>query len=98
MQHYVDYVSENRRCCILRLLEAQSEYSANESVLQMALQQFGFSESRDKVRTDLHWLAEQELLETHIVGEHIVVAKLTTRGVDVAKGRTVVPGVQRPNP
>jgi len=91
-------MAENRRICILRLLEAQSEYSANDSVLQMALEAFGFAESRDALHTDLQWLEEQGVVTTRIVGERVWVAKLTSRGVDVAKGRTVVPGIQRPSP
>jgi len=98
--NYAEKVAESRRCCILRLLEGQAEYQANESVLQMALEQFGFAESRDKIRTDLAWLEEQGLLTTRDVGKNsiVMVALLTTRGADAAKGRVTVPGVQRPGP
>jgi len=97
-QPYAEAITENRRICILRLLEAQEAYSANDSVLQMALEGFWFSESRDRVRTDLQWLEEQGVLEVHKPTDRVWVAKLTSRGVDVARGRTVVPGIQRPSP
>jgi len=49
------------------------------------------------VRTDLAWLAEQGLLQTATTGD-VTMATLLTRGVDVAAGRAVVPGVKRPLP
>jgi hypothetical protein len=97
---YSETVAQSRRICILRLLEGQAEYQTNESVLQMALEQFGFAESRDKIRTDLAWLEEQGVITTRDVGDKklMVVAQLTPRGADVAKGRVTVPGIQRPSP
>lgn len=95
---YAEHVLSNRRLTILRLLERDPDYSLNDSVVQMVLVEFGHAVSRDVVRTDLAWLSEQGLVVTKMVAERVEVATLTTRGVDVALGRTVVPGVQRPSP
>lgn len=85
-------LNEDRRAVILRVL-AEYSSSLNEGVLQDALTAFGHHVSRDLVRTDLHWLAEQSLLTIEQVGT-IVLAKVTQRGEDVASGRARVPGVK----
>lgn len=93
-----EYVTEDRRLAILRTLDCAEGYSMNESVLQAALERLGHKVSRDRVRTDIAWLAEQGLVESELVANGTVtVAKLTTRGQDVAAARTVHPGVKRPS-
>ena len=98
MSTYGDAIAADRRICILRMLEQLASYSANESVVQIVLEQFGYSESRDAVRTDLGWLQEQGVITVEVVAGRIWVAKLTDRGCDVAKGRVSVPGINRPSP
>lgn len=96
---YNAFVAEDRRLVILRVLQRQPDYRANSSVLQLALERLGHGVSRDQVRSDLAWLAEQQLVRTIPVEEAaVVVAVLTERGGDVAKGVAVVPGVKRPSP
>jgi DeoR/GlpR family transcriptional regulator of sugar metabolism len=95
---YLTHVAENRRLTILRLLEQQPDYSLNDAVIQLSLGPFAHNVSRDVVHTDLRWLEEQGLVTVDVVAGTCWVAKITTRGVDVALGRTVVPGVQRPSP
>jgi hypothetical protein len=85
------------RLTLLRLLAEAPGYRANSSLLTSAADATaGFAVSRDQVRTELAWLAEQGLaeLDGHIPG--LSVATLTERGQDVATGRASVPGVQRP--
>lgn len=95
---YQDHVQENRRLTILRLLEREPDYAVNDSVIQMTLAEFGHGVSRDVVRTDFAWLQEQGLTTVRVIAERVQVCKLTPRGVDVARGLVVVPGVQRPSP
>ncbi|WP_298438022.1 ArsR family transcriptional regulator [Geobacter sp.] len=85
------------RLVILRALEQDLGYSHNESILHSVLEKFGHKCSRDQVRTELAWLQEQGLVTLETVAD-IFVATITQRGADVATGRTVVPGVKRPNP
>lgn len=97
-----DYAStthaEHLRLAVLRLLSAEDGgYSANDSVLADALPRVGFNVPRDRVRTVIGWLAEQGLVEVEKL-QHLTVATITERGLDVAAGRANVPGVKRPSP
>ncbi|MDC8012924.1 ArsR family transcriptional regulator [Tahibacter soli] len=92
---FEERLTEDRRLVILRVLNEQIEYRANSSVITVALNHFGHSISRDQVKTELHWLAEQRLLTIDDIGP-VIVATLGERGQDVARGRAIVPGVSRP--
>lgn len=91
-----DVIASDQRLVILRALADQS-YALNDSVLQTVLDEFGHKLSRDALRTELAWLAEQQLVTLETVGGRITVATLTERGADVAAGRSKVPGVRRPS-
>ena len=94
---FKNLLTEDRRLVILRFLAEDPSYRLNTSVLRTALDAFGHSVSRDQVETDVAWLAEQGLVSVEPVGP-VRVATLTGRGVDVATGKAVVPGVKRPGP
>jgi hypothetical protein len=94
---FADIVAQHRRLSILRLLAEAPENSLNDAILHTALGELGLASSRDQVKGDLAWLAEQGLLSTEAVG-HLAVATLTPRGDDVAAGRATHPGVKRPSP
>ncbi|AAU90971.1 conserved hypothetical protein [Methylococcus capsulatus str. Bath] len=92
-----NFETEQRRLVILRRLIRAPAYTLDQTVLAKALALEGLAVSRDRLKTDLAWLAEQDL----IVGQQpggVWVATLTHRGLDVAKGLTVMPGVARPEP
>ena len=90
--------AEHLRLTILKLLaHGGGGYAANESVIADGAERLGFRVSRDKVRTEIAWLAEQGLVGIEQV-EDLLVATLTSRGLEVAEGRTHVPGVKRPSP
>jgi Fe2+ or Zn2+ uptake regulation protein len=94
-----DHWKGHLRLTLLRILMVAPGYTANSSILTTSAHgEAGFVVSRDQVRTELSWLAEQSLITTTEVIDGLVVATLTERGGDVASGRAVVPGVQRPNP
>lgn len=92
---FAERIVEDRRLVVLRVLAELPEYRANSSVLYAAMNHFGHSMTRDQVRTELSWLAEQGLLFVDDAGP-VLVATLTERGQDVARGRAIVPGVSRP--
>lgn len=98
MKSYQDFVAENRRLALLRFLASDADYAMNDSVIQTALGSIGHGVSRDVVRGDFAWLAEQGLVRVEVVMDKIHVATVTTRGLDVSAGRAVVPGVARPGP
>lgn len=91
------FQTEDRRLMILRLLAELPGYSANEYVLRAALEDYGHAVSGDRIAGDLAWLTEQGLATTREIAS-VVIATLTPRGLDVAHGRAVVPGVRRPGP
>ena len=95
--NYEDTVREHLRITLLRLLAEQPDYTLNESILADLSTAYGFNPSRDRVRTELAWLREQGLVTTEDLGG-FVVATLTERGEDAARGRVVVPGIKRPRP
>lgn len=87
---------EHWRLAILRLLKDGGR-RANDSVIYDTLPHLGLHPSRDQVRGELHWLAEQGLVECREAGSLLVV-DLSQRGLDVALGRVVVSGVRPPSP
>lgn len=95
MSQYAEYLRQDIRLVILRLLVEMTAYRANSSVLTMALDSYGHTLSRDQVKTELSWLAEQNALMLEDVGP-VLVATLTERGQDIAAGRARVPGIKRP--
>jgi hypothetical protein len=95
MKHFATHLQEDRRLVLLRLLAELPAYRANSSVLAMALESYGHAATRDQVRTELHWLCEQGLVEISDLTA-VLVATATERGLDVASGRAIVPGVKRP--
>ena len=97
MSNFAKLIQEDIRLTVLRVLAEDADYSHNEYVLRSALESVGHNISHDKLHTELAWLDEQGLISVaDTVG--VTVAKLTARGLDVAKGATVVPGVKRPGP
>ncbi|AUZ85795.1 hypothetical protein [Methylophaga nitratireducenticrescens] len=97
MSDFKQLVTENVRLAILQALAQDEDYSHNQDILQMFLAQLGHSVSTDRVRTELRWLEEQGLVTIDDIGG-LLVAKLTRRGDDIAKGRGRVDGVARPRP
>lgn len=94
---YRDHVIADLRLVLCRLLASAPGYELNASVLRMAAHDFGHETSRDTVAAELQWLSEQGLLELRELAG-VQVAKLTSRGFDVAHGVSLVPGVKRPEP
>lgn len=92
---YQQLVEANRRLVILRLLSEAQGFDLNNSILQGALAEVSHCISQELLHAELMWLEERGLLTVREVA-NVLVAKLTQRGEDVAKGRTIVPGIERP--
>lgn len=97
MNEFANHLTEDRRLVILRVLFQSAGYTANEYLLHSMVERLGHVVSADRIRTDLTWLKEQDLLTVDEVAG-VFIAKLLGRGEDVARGRTVVPGIKRPRP
>ncbi|WP_419737723.1 hypothetical protein [Ruegeria sp.] len=94
---YAATLDAHRRLAILTHLSACLEYASNSEILMDVCNGLGITTSRDRLVSTLAWLSEQELvtLEDH---EGFVLASATARGVDIAQGRALHPGVRRPAP
>jgi hypothetical protein len=95
---YRQTIAEHVRICLLRLLEEAPEYEANNAILGDGVAIYGLRVTRDLVNTELSWLDEQGLIKLQQVSGSISVARLTSRGLDVARGRATVPGVRKRGP
>lgn len=92
---FSDFLRQDQRLVMLRILSEVPQYRSNSSVIHSLLGQFGHHPSRDQVRAELTWLGEQALVSVDDIGSVLVVT-LTERGEDVATGRASVPGVSKP--
>ncbi|MFZ5536764.1 MAG: hypothetical protein ACOZAP_04710 [Pseudomonadota bacterium] len=98
MAAYHEVVSEHQRLVILQALTEDADYSHNEAVLHSMLAAIGHGLSLDALRAQLRWLEDVGLVtveEVKLVG---LVARVTARGVDAARGLARVDGVARPRP
>lgn len=95
---YLDHMLEHARLAVLKLLTDAPSYRANDSVLAQATDQLGLPVTRDQLRGQLAWLEEQGLATLERPTPTLIVATATQRGLDVAAGRAIVPGVVRPGP
>lgn len=95
---FKERVQKDRRLIMLRFLAEAAGYTLNTSVLQSAMDAYGHDGTRDQINTDAAWLDEQGLVHMEQVDGRVTVLKLTARGLDVAEGRTTVPGVAKPRP
>ncbi|MFN3582602.1 hypothetical protein [Phenylobacterium sp.] len=94
---YGDHHTRHLRITLLRLME-QPPHTANSSLLCDGCDAVGLPTTRDRVKTELAWLAEQGLVRTATLESGLVRATLTERGLDVARGLVQVPGVKAPGP
>lgn len=93
-------VAASRRLAILRLL-AESEGSANESVIRTGLGMLGFrgrTATEADVRADLNLLRDAGLVDHEWFGGRVLVAAITKRGAGYLR-REVAPieGVEQPS-
>lgn len=85
------------RLTILQLLAGQSMGNASDAVLYEALNAMDLQVSRDVVRGHIFWMQSQGLIAVLDMrtSNGLVVATLSEKGGDVAKGLSIVPGVER---
>jgi len=94
---FSDFQEQDRRLVLLRALSSAAQYRANAYLLRRYCDAVGHVVSADRIEADLAWLRDSGLVALAREGE-VTVATLNARGLDVASGRTDVPGVARPQP
>jgi len=93
---YSEHFAGHARIAILQLLAGQQELRLNTRLLMEAFDVMDLPVTRDGLRTQLAWLAEQGLVTVASL-DSMTIARLTDRGLDVAQGRARVPGVAKPS-
>ena len=88
-------IDEDQRLRVLRVLAEDRGHSHNVHVLRSALALLGHDVRSDQAAALLDWLAGAGLVEITSEFDPVTV-RLTRRGLDVAKGRLVAPGVALP--
>lgn len=94
---YNDTLRKHRRLAILRHLEGCMDYTSNASILVDVLDGVGVTSSRDQVVTELAWLKDNGFVNYEDRAEFII-AEATRRGVEIARGQSAHPEIQRPSP
>ena len=94
---YASFEAPFRRRDVLVMLAQSGDYTCNASLLRTMLRGRGYAVSTDQLNADVAWLVEQGLVRTREVGGLVLVTAVA-RGVDVANGDAVVPGIQRLDP
>ncbi|AUN31250.1 VpaChn25_0724 family phage protein [Niveispirillum cyanobacteriorum] len=87
---------EDLRLSILRLLHEAPGLTLNDSLLTKSVQILGISATRDQLRTEVGWLEQQGTIRCQVLSG-LIVAELTERGSDAAKGLASIPGISRPS-
>lgn len=95
MTQFADFVREEQRLVLLQFLHEMPRYQSNSRLLCTGMDSLRLTMSHDQVKTELHWLRDQGMVEIEDVGS-VTVVTLKDRGADVATGVTRVPGVKRP--
>lgn len=93
---YSDYVTQDRRLVILRILRGLESRRANHYVLRTALGEHGYKELPETIYNDLRWLAGQSLVGIEDLSGGIRLATVTALGEQVADGLVRVAGVATP--
>ncbi len=97
---FSERVREEARLQALRVLSLAPEYTATDVLLHDVLRDKGLAMGMSGVRVELSWLNENGFVVTQRVGGQtgMSIATLTERGLDVANGTSLVPGIARPRP
>ena len=89
------YMSEDRRLVILRLLEAQDDFTLNDGLLLHGLDQLGHGVSRQILQEDMTWLEQAGLVVLHSLSPQIMRVHLSEKGQEVCLGKRRIAGVRR---
>lgn len=95
---YSERVAEERRLVMLTILADMPQRRLNLSTLYAELDALAVPCTIADLRADSEWLASQRLVERDEPAKGVTVLTLTADGLEVARGKRVLPGVMRPNP
>ncbi len=96
MVNFADFVAQDRRLVILRVLADQNVRKANHLVLKNALVPLGYQETSITIGNDLLWLGKQGLVAVEHLPGGVILAHISELGEQVALGLARVQGVASP--
>lgn len=97
MSDYKKAQRPRRRAAILQFLAASQAYAANSEIILDVVRNVGIPTYHPELLKELNWLEEKGYVELN--EEHAnVLATATRRGIRIAKGDAVDPGIDRPEP
>jgi len=88
-----DFQLRDLRLRVLKVLRASDRYVANESVILNALRLQGHAISVEKLRVEIAWLGQVTATLRYHFYSDLCCAQLTDRGLAVADGTLVFPGI-----
>lgn len=94
MSEYGTALASEARLKILQLLRRAGEQPLNHELLQRALESMAIRMSSAQIRAELAFLQEVRTVRLIDVGP-LVLAELTERGHDVARGLSTIGGIDR---
>jgi len=95
---YQDILTADRRYLILKALSASASYTAHSLLLLRFVDGLGQKPTQDQINGDIQWLHDQGLLTATPSGIGDQIATITGRGLEIAEGRAIYPGVRKPTP
>ncbi len=97
MSDYRQAWVQDLRLCILKVLSNAPGNSANTSVLQRAVDVYGFRVTRPELNAELGELHRIGAVQNEQLDDDLCVAELTQRGQDHLDRRLTLPGVKPPS-
>jgi hypothetical protein len=96
MMDFTDFIAQDRRLVILRILRGVQERRANQYVLRNALRTMGYDELVYTVINDLVFLRQQGCVLLEELSPELTLAMLTDLGDQAARGVVRIAGVAVP--
>ena len=94
---YDDFLAEDRRAAVLGFLD-RADGAANERVIHTALRESLFPRlTRAQLRAELDFLRQVGCVTHEWLHDEVLVASLTARGQDTARGDVSFEGIARPD-
>lgn len=94
---YRDAIDRDTRLIILRTLAGEIDRSLNEKMLVKELETFGYTKTREYVRTQLRWLESQAGAVTVREAGTVLIGTITRAGINHLERRIELEGVDQPS-
>lgn len=94
---YQEKFNEEVRLVILKALNEEPNHRLNESLLMQVLTNFAMNRTREHLRTQLRWLADQASAIKITEAGSVLIAELTQAGAEHLERVSTIEGVKKPS-